>query len=370
MLKPLQVSIDDYITRSYVANYNYQKMGWEILGANFSLYRNNVEMWIIDSQKLKNYIAECPYDFEYIQGYYEFDEVTRTPKNDVLSCLFLCKELKMLLSINKGNVSPQKNDIAILFDNSYSFNISYTELVNSFLAEISQFAEKEEDTPKLNIVTQTTDGFKLHEKSILDVGISIKDNYNEDFEPIYDKILSRLNTNKDKGLVLLHGNPGTGKTTFIRHICSKIKGKEIIYIPSEMAKVMADPAFLTFLIQHTNSILVVEDAEELLQSRDFSKRTSAISNILNMSDGLLSDVLNIQIICTFNCPLSNIDEALLRKGRIIAKYEFRELSLEKTKALLPAATSPMTLADIYNSEDQNFQVAKRNTIGFGLKAVV
>jgi hypothetical protein len=43
--------------------------------------------------------------------------------------------------------------------------------------------------------------------------------------------------------------------------------------------------------------------------------------------------LNLQIICTFNTDLTNVDEALLRKGRLIAKYEFKALAEQKSQAL-------------------------------------
>ena len=83
------------------------------------------------------------------------------------------------------------------------------------------------------------------------------------------------------------------------------------------------------LVQMEDSILVVEDAEELISIRD-GNRSSNISWLLNLTDGLLGEALKIKVICTFNTPLKNIDEALLRKGRLIARYEFKELNIEKS----------------------------------------
>lgn len=67
--------------------------------------------------------------------------------------------------------------------------------------------------------------------------------------------------------------------------------------------------------------IVIEDAEDLLVSRD-TNHNSGISMLLNLTDGLLGQSLGIQVICTFNTHVSNIDRALLRKGRLIALYEF------------------------------------------------
>lgn len=65
-----------------------------------------------------------------------------------------------------------------------------------------------------------------------------------------------------------------------------------------------------------------------------------------------------QIIATFNCDLKSIDPALLRKGRLIANYEFNKLDIESSKILsgklgfgIETITEPMTLAEIYNQNE-------------------
>ena len=89
-----------------------------------------------------------------------------------------------------------------------------------------------------------------------------------------------------------------------------------------------------------------------------------------MSDGLMSDIFNIKFICTFNADITKIDEALLRKGRCFANYEFKELCVEKTKLLLNErgieldSYEPMTLADIYHYEDRDYKETATKKIGF------
>ncbi|MBK6285475.1 MAG: hypothetical protein IPF54_24935 [Draconibacterium sp.] len=92
---------------------------------------------------------------------------------------------------------------------------------------------------------------------------------------------------------------------------------------------------------------------------------------MNISDGLLSDCLNIQIICSFNTDITKVDSALLRKGRLIAKYEFKELEPEKANSLSmklgfdATFNKPASLTAIYNQDELDFQQTKRmNTIGF------
>jgi hypothetical protein len=87
---------------------------------------------------------------------------------------------------------------------------------------------------------------------------------------------------------------------------------------------------------------------------------------------LLSDCLNISIIATFNVTTKNIDEALLRKGRLLQHYHFDKLSIEKTKALLKKLghdvddiKEPMSLADIYYyGESNNGNGSQTKKIGY------
>lgn len=140
-----------------------------------------------------------------------------------------------------------------------------------------------------------------------------------------------------------------------------------------MADSIASPDFITFLLDHTNSILVIEDAEKVVLDRegDGSSR-QGVSNLLNITDGLLSDCLSIQIIATFNTSRDRIDKALLRKGRLIAEWKFDSLSVEDTNKLLESlgreerTDKPLTLTEIYNMDEEvNVVQQERRTIGFG-----
>ena len=198
--------------------------------------------------------------------------------------------------------------------------------------------------------------------------LSIEDNYNDDFKPIHEAILKKLNMDNEKGVVILHGKPGTGKTNYIRYLITSIQ-KDIIFLPPNMAGSMVNPEFINLLTDNINSVLVIEDAENIMIDRK-ANGGSPVSSLLNIADGLLSDCLSIQIICSFNTDLSKIDPALLRKGRLIGKYEFNELSTEKSQALSnklgfnTTITEPMTLAAIYNQDDLDFDKEKKNSIGF------
>ena len=130
-------------------------------------------------------------------------------------------------------------------------------------------------------------------------------------------------------------------------------------------------SFTELLLNNRNSILVIEDAEELILSRE-DKSNSKLSFLLNLTDGLLADSLGIQIIATFNTDIVNIDSALLRKGRLTCIYEFKPLELGRTNTLLKQlghnyeAQNPMSLSDIFNLEKNiEYRPKLKKVIGFG-----
>ena len=87
--------------------------------------------------------------------------------------------------------------------------------------------------------------------------------------------------------------------------------------------------------------------------------------MLNLTDGIVGDVFGVKFICTFNSNVKDIDKALLRKGRLSMKYEFKKLSVDKVKKIYPKADSEMTLADAYFAENENdFSKEEKRAIGF------
>jgi ATP-dependent 26S proteasome regulatory subunit len=125
-----------------------------------------------------------------------------------------------------------------------------------------------------------------------------------------------------------------------------------------------------FLIQNSNSILFIEDAERVITDRN-NGGANGVSNILNITDGILSDILKIQIVATFNMDKAKIDSALLRKGRLIAEHKFDALPIEDANNLIKhlgkdyVATKPMTLTEIYNLEETEYKSEdKYSPIGF------
>jgi hypothetical protein len=267
------------------------------------------------------------------------------------------------------------DDLLIHFDfdrHQVKFLFRKTEAtkVEQVMSGIRKFKiRSEKNKPEISLLINGEHGMRLKSFKIGKQRLSISENYNDDFVEIHQLILKKLSKKNEKGLVLLHGHPGTGKTSYIRYLISSVN-KNVIFLPPNMASSITNPNLLSTLVENSNSIFVIEDAENIIVDRE-RNNCSPVSALLNICDGLLSDCLNIQIICSFNTDLSKVDNALMRKGRLIAKYEFKELEVEKAQVLSDklgfdsTIHSAMKLADIYNQDEKDFLERKeKNSIGF------
>ena len=268
-----------------------------------------------------------------------------------------------------------QNGMLVYFETTTSlvrilFKQSELAMCEEIEKELEQFRKKpQKKSPSIFLLVFKSDYLDTQIFAITKPRLRIQDNYNDDFADIHALINKRLSKKNDKGLVLLHGKPGTGKTSYIRYLIASVK-KKVIFIPPNMAASITNPDFMGFILDNSNSILVIEDAENILVDRE-RNGYSPVSALLNVADGLLSDCLNIQIICSFNTDISKVDNALMRKGRLIAKYEFKELETDKAQTLsnkLGYSTNiskPMTLTDIYNQSEMGFEQGRR--VGFGFR---
>lgn len=224
------------------------------------------------------------------------------------------------------------------------------------------------ETPSFEILAQNRDGFYAQEVNTKDFGaLDISLMYNDDFQEI-DQIITDSIKKSKSGLILLHGEPGTGKTTYIKNLISSFKSNSFIFIQNDLVPDLLKPNFISFLLRNKDCILIIEDAEKVVMSRE-TQDSSVVSTILQLTDGLFSDYLNIKVICSFNTGLDKIDKALLRKGRMIARYEFEKLTIEKSNKLLKSLgyeemNQKMSVAEIYKLEDKNFSDINQKKIGF------
>ncbi len=237
--------------------------------------------------------------------------------------------------------------------------------------------------PTVGLISRDNTGFFLNE-IVLEAEIcqDLDLHYGKGFNLFHEKLMKRL-SEKNKGISLFHGIHGSGKSYYINKLIYDLKentNKKIILVPTNMVSYLLEPDFNTFLMDMLNSnfeaedyedieepneefvngmIFILEDAEPVLMKREEGISPQSTSNILNLTDGLLNTIFKIQIIATYNTDDENIDPAIKRDKRLIAKREFTELSLEDSKNLgkhlnidESEIVQPMTLAQIYSILDK------------------
>lgn len=216
--------------------------------------------------------------------------------------------------------------------------------------------------------------------------------YGDGFAKFHELNLKRI-TEQHKGIILLHGTPGTGKSFYIRRLIKDLAGckKNILYFPNNMVDLLGTPMFNNFLIDWVENrfdedggkrfgvLLVIEDAERVLLKRENNPYgADGVSNILNSTDGLLNDFLSIQVLATFNSDIKAIDEAILRKKRALSIKEFGKLPKDQAQRLIDflkidhKTNEDMSLADIYSlKQDEDDKIlldsvkkAENRSIGF------
>jgi hypothetical protein len=322
------------------------------------------------------------------------NEVYDYNNNCILSFLLKNGLIMTIYGCNRRNLEDFEGDGFELTDGDvFSFDNFKLLYLPEFSDEISQIFNmmerrkliyQDKKGTCIGIISRDDEGYNIKK---IDIGNKIKICTNQDlhygvgFEVFYRKLINQLKNN-GKGLVLFYGAPGTGKTYCIRNIINDLcDDKFFVYAPSDMILNILEPGFISFLTNYIidfdkkSIVLIVEDAESLIKDRN-ENGNIGISNLLNMTDGLLNDILGLQVIATFNMEIEYLDKALLRNGRLIAQKEFTNLSIEDVKKLKTyigingEVDREMSLAEIYSLKmeteilQHNIKPKLEKSIGF------
>ena len=141
------------------------------------------------------------------------------------------------------------------------------------------------------------------------------------------KLYRRLNI-PYKLNILLHGPPGTGKTSFIELTASKLK-RNIKFM--QITPNITDEKFSTAVSHLGDSdILVCEDIDCLFTDRkdsDSKKNAMTFSGLLNSLDGINGGKNGLIVFMTTNYKC-RLDSALTRPGRVDITEEFKYMDYE------------------------------------------
>lgn len=229
----------------------------------------------------------------------------------------------------------------------------------------------------INIVNSNSKGLKMNRYQIKKPDVPDLDlYYGNGFTEKHQKFVTKISEQDHSGLFIFHGATGSGKTNYIRYLISRCRTEiNFIFYPIALLRELTSPQLIPFISDYKNSVLILEESEDSVQTREGggSADKASIANLLNISDGLLSDVLNLKIICTFNTNIKNLDKALLREGRLLGIHKFDKLPADNANRIATMNelnknfTEPVTLAQIFNqplNEDLSDFVSDEQKIGF------
>ena len=187
-------------------------------------------------------------------------------------------------------------------------------------------------------------------------------NYTPEVAKKYERVITELQKPEPAGrLVLVEGDPGTGKTRMIRALIGALKeDSKCIVVPPSLMDRLSGPEFTMCLIRQREAdkplTLILEDADDCLIAREKNTAAKAsLSALLNLSDGIMGATLNLRVIATTNQDLGDIDRAILRPGRLLERLHVGPLSAAQASEVHLRLSggkarvygSPTVLAQVY-----------------------
>ena len=174
--------------------------------------------------------------------------------------------------------------------------------------------------------------------------LDIRRNYSATAAAAFDQLVALDGSALNGRILLVHGPPGTGKTTALRSLAKQWREWCQLDFVVDPERLFASPGYLIDVVMGGSDtkpwrVLLLEDCDELIRPGAKASAGQALSRLLNLTDGLLGQGRKVLVAITTNEDLTRLHPAVTRPGRCLAQIEVGRLPFGQAMAWL-AESSP------------------------------